>query len=141
MIEIAPQVGISEHELSFSFDRCPGPGGQNVNKVNTRVTLHFNVTSSTSLSGAQKRLIQSALASRINNDGVLKISSSKERTQLANRRSTVNRFVELMSQAFVEQKPRKATRKPVSADRKRLNAKKQRGALKSTRSSQVAEDE
>jgi len=49
VIEIHPGVGISEHELTFSFERSPGPGGQNVNKVNTRVTLHFDVIKSTSL--------------------------------------------------------------------------------------------
>ena len=57
MIDICTGVVVSEHELKFSFDRCSGPGGQNVNKVNTRVTLHFSVTNSTSLSRAQKSMI------------------------------------------------------------------------------------
>jgi ribosome-associated protein len=100
MIDICPGVTVSEHELQFSFDRCPGAGGQNSNKVNTRVTLHFNVSGSTSLSRAQKSQLCESLATRINQDGILRIHSSKERTQLANRRAAVNRFIELMSTTF-----------------------------------------
>ncbi len=140
MIEIAPGIGVSEHELSFSFERSPGPGGQNVNKVNTRVTLHFDVVKSMSLSGAQKTQLKKNLASRINQEGVLKIVSSKERTQLANRRAAVNRFVELMATAFHEPKPRKATRPPASADRNRLASKTRRAATKRTRSGAVELD-
>ena len=100
MIDICPGVTVSEHELQFSFERCPGAAGQNASKVNTRVTLHFNVSGSTSLSRAQKNLLCESLATRINQDGVLRIHSSKERTQLANRRAAVNRFIELMSTTF-----------------------------------------
>ncbi len=141
MIEITPMVGISEHELSFVCDRSPGPGGQNVNKVNTRVTLNFNVAASTSLSSQQKKVVCESLASRINSDGVLRVSSCKERTQLANRRSAVNRFIELMSGAFTQPKARKATRPTTASKIQRLTEKKKRGAIKSTRAAQVAADE
>ena len=134
MIEIAPGVDVSEHELVFSFDRSPGPGGQNVNKVNTRVTLHFDVTKSMSLSRPQKSKIQKKLASRITQAGVLKVVSSKERTQLANRRAATNRFIELVNDAFQPVKPRKATRSPASANAKRLDAKRLRSEVKRTRS-------
>jgi len=133
VIEIAPRVGVSEHELTFSFERSPGPGGQNVNKTSTRVTLHFDVAKSTSLSNAQKSRVRKALASRINQDGVLRIVSSRERTQLANRRAAVNRFIELMTEAFHTPKPRKKTRVPPSAQKKRLDAKTYRGAIKRLR--------
>lgn len=133
MIEITPEVGISEHELTFSFERSPGPGGQNVNKVNTRVTLHFDVTKSTSLSQHQKGRVRDALTSRIGQDGVLRIVSSRERTQLANRRAAVNRFIELVAGAFVAAKPRVKTRPTASSQRKRVEAKSQRGAVKRTR--------
>ncbi|NLX13202.1 MAG: aminoacyl-tRNA hydrolase [Phycisphaerales bacterium] len=141
MIEISPMVGISEHELTFVCDRSPGPGGQNVNKVNTRVTLNFNVVSSTSLSSQQKRVVCQTLASRINSDGVLRVSSSKERTQLANRRSAVNRFVELMSEAFTQPKARKATRPTTASKIQRLTDKKKRGGVKSARSEKVNADD
>jgi len=141
MIEITPMVGISEHELSFVCDRSPGPGGQNVNKVNTRVTLNFNVAASTSLSSQQKKVVCQSLASRINSEGVLRVSSSKERTQLANRRSAVNRFIELMSGAFAQPKARKATRPTTASKVQRLNDKKKRGTLKSVRAAKVTTDD
>ena len=137
MIDICPGVTVSEHELRFSFERCQGPGGQNVNKVNTRVTLHFNVANSTSLSKTQKTAVNHSLATRINQEGVLRIHSSKERTQLANRRAAVSRFVELMTTAFDRPKPRKPTAPPASADQKRLDAKSRRGAVKRDRQQEI----
>jgi ribosome-associated protein len=141
VLKITPQVSISEQELSFTFDRSPGPGGQKTNKTSTRVTLHFDVDQSPSLTSKQKQLVRQRLATRINSEGILKISSSKERTQLANRRATVNRFVELMSKAVVPPRRRRKTRPPKSADRKRLEEKKKRGKLKQTRSSGVSMEE
>ena len=138
MIDICCGVSVSEHELRFSFDRSPGPGGQNVNKVNTRVTLHFDVSGSTSLSTLQKNLIAQSLSSRIAQDGVLRIHSSKERTQLANRRAAVSRFIELVSDAFDQPKPRKATAIPASSQRKRLEEKSHRAGLKQVRQQKVA---
>ena len=133
MIEIASGVGISEHEITFSFDRTPGPGGQNSNKVNTRVNLHFDVLGSTSLSNQQKNRVREALSSRINQEGVLRITSSKERTQLANRRAAVNRLIELLTQAFEVPKARKKTKIPASAKKARLDTKVRQGALKRSR--------
>ena len=140
MIEIIPGIGVSEHELSFSFDRSSGPGGQNVNKVSTRVTLHFDVDKSVSLSGQQKNKVRKALASRINQEGVLRIASSKERTQLANRRATVHRFIELMSTSFHTPAVRKKTRIPASKNKKRLEVKRRHATVKSSRS-KVTSDE
>jgi ribosome-associated protein len=141
VIEITPEVGISEHELSFSFERSPGPGGQNVNKVNTRVTLHFDLDRSTSLSNLQKGRIRSALPNRIGSDGVLRIVSSRERTQLANRRAAVNRFIELLTEAFQQPKPRVKTRPSASSQRKRVDAKTRRGAVKRSRQTAISSDE
>ncbi len=141
MIEISPGIAVSEHELSFSFERSPGPGGQNVNKVNTRVTLHFDVTRSTSLSNHQKTALRSNLGSRISQEGVLRVHSSKERTQLANRRAAVNRFIELLNGAFSVPKPRKKTRVPAAANARRIEAKGQQGAVKRLRSQRVTLDD
>jgi ribosome-associated protein len=138
VIEIAPGIGVSEYELTFSFDRSPGPGGQNANKTSTRVTLHFDVNKSMSLSTAQKAQVRKALASRINQDGVLRIISSKERTQLANRRAAVNRFIELMTKAFRTPKTRKKTKVPASAQQKRLDTKTRRGTVKRLRQAKVS---
>jgi ribosome-associated protein len=141
LIEISPGLGISERELMFSCDRSPGPGGQNVNKAHTRVTLMFDVHGSLSLSSQQKKRVSEALGSRISRDGVLRVVSCKERTQLANRRAAVNRFIELLGQAFQTPKPRKATVAPASADRRRLNGKAQRAEVKQLRGSRVAAEE
>ncbi|HOB75498.1 MAG TPA: alternative ribosome rescue aminoacyl-tRNA hydrolase ArfB [Phycisphaerae bacterium] len=141
VIEITPEVGISEHELTFSFERSPGPGGQNVNKVNTRVTLHFDLARSTSLSNQQKGRIRNALPSRIGQDGVLRIVSSKERTQLANRRAAVNRLIELLAEAFRQPKPRIKTRPSASSQRKRVEAKVHRGTIKRGRRAEVSSEE
>lgn len=141
MIEITPDIRIGEHELDFSFDRSSGPGGQNVNKVNTRVTLQFNLGKSLSLSNAQKTRIRKSLGSRVNQEGMLRISSSKERTQLANRRAAVNRLTELMKQAFQTPKPRRATRPTAASKQKRLDEKTHRGTLKQTRATRVTLDD
>jgi ribosome-associated protein len=123
VIEINSGVGVSEHELTFSFERSPGPGGQNVNKVNTRVTLQFDVSRSTSLSNLQKGRVRELLSGRIGQDGVLRIVSSKERTQLANRRAAVNRFIELLADAFQPVKSRVKTRPTAGSHRRRVEAK------------------
>ncbi|MGQ9649598.1 MAG: alternative ribosome rescue aminoacyl-tRNA hydrolase ArfB [Phycisphaerae bacterium] len=138
MIQISSGVGISECELKFSFDRSPGPGGQNVNKVNTRVTLEFDVDRSMSLTAAQRTQIRRALASRIGQDGVLRVVSSKERTQLGNRRAAVSRFIELLGAVFRTPKPRRKTSPPTSATRERLQVKAKRSELKRSRAAEIA---
>jgi ribosome-associated protein len=141
MIEISPGITVSEHELAFSFERSSGPGGQNVNKVNTRVTLHFDLNSSTSLSTTQKNQLKKNLASRIGQDGILRLHSSKERTQLANRRAAVNRFIDLLAEAFKVPKMRKPTSIPVAAQKKRLEEKTQRSTVKRSRRTELVYDD
>ena len=138
MIQIDGGIGVSECELKFTFDRSPGPGGQNVNKVNTRVTLQFDVERSMSLTASQRARVRQALASRISQDGVLRIVSSKERTQLGNRRVAINRFIELLGGAFLTPKARRKTSAPASVDRVRLENKSRRSTLKKTRSARLA---
>jgi ribosome-associated protein len=140
VIEITPSVGVSEHELTFTFERSSGPGGQNVNKVNTRVTLHFDIFRSPSLSNQQKTQLKNQLASRISQEGVLRVVSSKERTQLANRRAAVNRFIALMTEAFHKPPPRKKTSIPIASKKKRLESKVQRGGLKRARQAAASLD-
>jgi ribosome-associated protein len=137
VIQIDGGIGVSECELRFSFDRSPGPGGQNVNKVNTRVTLQFDVERSMSLTASQRTRVRQALASRIGQDGVLRIVSSKERTQLGNRRAAVNRFIELLGGAFHTPKPRRKTSPPASVNRERLQNKARRSNLKRSRGAGV----
>jgi len=129
---------IPRSELLFSFSRSSGAGGQNVNKVNTKVTLSFDVLRSPSLSTRQRELIKSRLGGRINKDGFLKLSSDTCRTQQGNREEVLRRFFLLLSQAVVEKRPRRPTRTTRAARERRLNAKKKRGRLKALRHRRVS---
>ncbi|HHB75337.1 MAG TPA: aminoacyl-tRNA hydrolase [Desulfobulbus sp.] len=140
-MEITGALNIPLSELSFSFSRSSGPGGQNVNKVNTRVTLAFDVIHSPSLDDRQKQLIVGCLASRINKNGVLRIAADSCRTQAGNREEVIRRFVGLLQQALHRKRPRRKTRVPKRARERRLSAKKNRGRLKQLRSRKVSQNE
>ena len=134
MIEIRDDILISENELVFKFSRSSGPGGQNVNKVNTRVTLLFDLANSTNLSDVQKKRILKQLAGRASKDGVIRVVSQRYRTQKANRRAVVERLQELLSLAMETKPIRKKTKVPWPAKQQRLEEKKRRSKLKQQRS-------
>ena len=92
VVRLTDTLEIPDGELAFTTSRSSGPGGQNVNKVDTRVTLLFDVAGSPSLSQEQKDLLRARLAGRINKDGVLRVVSQRHRTQSANREAVVDRF-------------------------------------------------
>lgn len=119
--------------MSFTFTRSSKPGGQNVNKVNTRVTLLFDVKASPSLSDEQKNRILHRLETRINKLGILRVISFRYRTQGLNRAATIERFVELLVWALAREKPRKKTRVSKASKRKRLDDKKHKSRVKQTR--------
>ncbi|HSV26745.1 MAG TPA: alternative ribosome rescue aminoacyl-tRNA hydrolase ArfB [Sedimentisphaerales bacterium] len=139
MIEIAAGVHISEDELVFEASRSSGPGGQNVNKVSSRITVLFDIASSPSLSDAQKALVSRRLGNRITTGGVLRVTSQQYRSQLANRQAAVERLAELLRVALVQRPPRKATVVPRSAKLGRLRAKAYRSRLKKLRSANTSE--
>ena len=134
MIRINSKIEISESDLVFKASRSSGPGGQNVNKVNTRVTLFFDVANCRTLSDAQKRRILTRLASRSDKKGVVRVVSQKFRTQRANRIAATERLRQLLAEALKRPRIRKKTYIPRSAHEKRLEEKKRRGALKRLRS-------
>lgn len=141
MIEIDGQGVIAEDELVFKASRSGGPGGQNVNKVNTRITLFFNVQDSTSLSSDQKDRILSSLSRRIDREGVLRVVAQKFRTQDANRRAAVERFRQLLAEALKPTPVRKKTKASAGARERRLSRKKHRGAVKRERNARDWLDE
>ncbi len=141
MIRVNQDLSISEEELKFKASRSGGPGGQNVNKVASRVILLFDVDQSANLSEDQKKRIRKRLANRINKEGILRVVSQQHRTQLANRKAALDRFLELMMQALRKQRPRRQTKLPRSAKRHRLEEKARRGQLKHSRSETGIEDE
>ena len=119
--------------IEVHFSRSPGPGGQNVNKVSTRVTILFNVASCPALTNAQKARVYERLATRISRDGRLRVVSRRERTQVRNRAAAQTRLLELLTEAIRERKSRRKTRPTAASRGRRLDAKRRRGELKRER--------
>jgi len=137
MIRINEWTSIADDELVFTASHSSGPGGQNVNKVSSRVTLWFDVVNSPSLSEEQKDLVMRRLASRIGKDGVLRVISQQTRSQVENKELAIERFIELLRDAVRLVPVRKKTRVSKGAKLRRLEEKKQRGILKSRRTEKV----
>lgn len=120
-------------ELEFTASKSGGPGGQNVNKVNSKITLRFNVNGSQLLSEEEKEKIKEKLFNRITNDGELLISAQSKRTQLQNKEAAIIKFNQLMGKAFSRRKFRKATKPTRSSVKKRLKNKKMHSEKKKLR--------
>lgn len=133
MIKIGKGKYISEDELTFKASRSSGPGGQNVNKVSSRITLFFDVAKCRSLSDTQKQRILKKCAGRANKNGVIRVASQRHRTQKANREATVERLQRLLADALRTKPVRKKTKVPYSAKQARLKDKKKRSLLKQQR--------
>jgi ribosome-associated protein len=121
------------NEFTFSASRSSGPGGQNVNKVNSRIELRFPVNQSALLNDYEKVLIFKKLKNRINNEGELLIAAQTDRSQLKNKEDAISKFYELITKALTPRKHRKATRPTLASKEKRLEVKKQQSEKKSQR--------
>lgn len=122
-----------QSELSFSVSRSGGPGGQNVNKVNSKVTLKFDVAQSNVLTDEEKEVILRKLGARLTTDGVLLLTSQESRSQLDNKQTVMLKFDSLLTKAFEKKKPRKATKPSKGAVQKRIKSKKQHSEKKKWR--------
>lgn len=120
-------------EFVFKTSRSSGKGGQNVNKVSTKVELDFDVQHSVLLNEEQKQLIFAKAAPRITKEGILRIVVQSERSQLANKEIAVKKFYELLEKAFTPEKKRVKTRPSRTSKEKRILSKKRRSEIKSLR--------
>ena len=126
-------IRIPESEFIFIASRSSGPGGQNVNKVNTKVELRFNIQLSDRLLPHEKEMIFKNLGSKINASGELVVKSQSERSQLRNRRKAVEKMLILISGALTEKPERKPSAPTEKSQVDRLEVKRKRGITKKLR--------
>ena len=122
-----------EKEFVFSTSRSSGPGGQNVNKVSTKVELRFNLHLTSVFTEDEKETIFRKLKNKITKEGKLVLVSQSERTQLMNKIVVIEKFYDLISKALTVQKKRRSTRPTLSSRIKRLEGKRVRGNIKKLR--------
>jgi ribosome-associated protein len=122
-LHIAPGVEITDDELSVSFVRASGPGGQNVNKVATAAQLRFDLAHSRALTDAVKARLRTLSGRRLTADGEILIVARNHRTQEHNRRDAEERLADLIRRALVAPRPRRATKPPRAAHERRLEHK------------------
>ncbi len=134
-------IEIPDEELVFTTSRSSGPGGQNVNKVSTRVTLLFDLEHTTALTERQRELLHERLAGRISRSGVLRVVSQRHRTQSANREAAVTRFATLVAEALAEAPERVPTKIPAQINQKRLEEKRRRSRVKQARTIDLSDED
>jgi len=122
-IEVTPSVVIPDADLSLSFVRGSGPGGQNVNKVASAVQLRFDLAGTVVLSDAVKSRLRALAGRRLNDDGAILIIARNHRTQESNRREASERLADLIRAALVPPKPRKKTKPTRASKERRLDTK------------------
>jgi len=132
-IKLAPTLALPLAELKFTFTRSGGPGGQHVNRSNTKVELQWSVENSPTLNDMQRTLLQERLASYITNQGVLRLSADNSRSQFRNRAAVMRRLQLLVEQALRPRQTRRPTKQSKGYHQYRLTQKKWQGEKKKQR--------
>lgn len=140
-MKISDDVVIDERELELAAARSSGPGGQHVNKTETKVVLTFDLDRSQSLTPQQKELLRGRLHGRLTRDGRLRLSSQRYRSRAANERDVRDRFAQILEQGLRRPARRKPTRVPAAAKRRRLEDKRKRSVVKRCRERPRGDDD
>jgi ribosome-associated protein len=133
MLTVNQEISIPLSEFKFTYSRSPGPGGQNVNKVNTKVTLKWNVAKTSSLPDQVRERLLSKFASRISRTGELVVTSHRFRDQGRNIADSLSKLQEIVLSVATPPKSRKKTKPSKAAKRRRLNEKRKTSERKQSR--------
>lgn len=133
-IVVTPRVTIPGSELALAFSRSGGPGGQNVNKVASKVELRWNPTTSAALTADERAWLSARLRSRLTSDGTLIVVSTATRDQMKNRDDATEKLALIVRAALARPKPRRATKPSRSAKRRRVADKRHHAEIKRHRS-------